>query len=193
MATPRSFTSRTRDAIMHTVAPLRMRWNALNRDRRVQLLSAASFIAAALVVAFVLLPALASRKASTARLPQLEAQLAAMRSQAKEIIALTGAPTVSAAPRTAADVASLRAIFGPAAQVTAMPDGFRILMPSIAYASWWDKTGEAMSRHGLLLREATLAKVDTATGSTTVTVDMRLGTETRVAASPVNATPVQGK
>ena len=193
MATPRSLIRESTDAVVHTVAPLRARWNAMDSYRRVQLLVLASFVFAALVIAFVLLPALASRKTSTARLPQLEAQLTNMRNQAKEIAVLAGTPTVSAAPRTAPDVASLQTIFGTAAQVTAMPDGFRIVMPSITYANWWDKTGEAMSRHGLLLREASLAKLDAATGPSTVTVDMRLATETRTAASPANATPVQGK
>ena len=79
MATPRSLTMQARDAVMHSVAPLRMRWNALDRTRRMQLLVLASFVFAALVIAFVLLPALASRKTSTARLPQLEAQLTNMR------------------------------------------------------------------------------------------------------------------
>ena len=67
-------------------------------------------------------------------------------------------------------------------------------MPSISYANWWDKTGDALSRHALVLREAELTRIDSYAASTSmVAVDMRLGSETRVTGSPATATTVQGK
>ena len=181
-------------SVMQALQPLRARWHSLDRKRRAQSAFLAVFVALALNFAFVLLPALDTRKALSARLPQLEMQLATMRSQANDIAALSKDPPIAAAPRIAADVASLQSLFGPGVQISAAQDGFRIVMPSITYANWWDKTGDAISRYSLVLREADLTRIDTSTTNTSmVAVDMRLGSDARVAGSPAIAATVQGK
>lgn len=179
---------------MQALQPLRARWHSLDRKRRAQSVFLSLFVVVALIFAFVLLPALDTRKTLTERLPQLETQLATMRSQANDVAALSKVLPTATAPRIAADIASLQSLFGPGAQITAAQDGFRIVMPSIAYANWWDKTGDAISRYSLVLREADLTRIDSSTTNTSmVAVDMRLGSEARVAGSPAMAATVQGK
>ena len=193
MPAQRALLRQTTASVMQALQPLRALWHSLDRKRRAQSAFLAVFVALALNFAFVLLPALDTRKALSARLPQLEMQLATMRSQANDIAALSKDPPIAAAPRIAADVASLQSLFGPGVQISAAQDGFRIVMPSITYANWWDKTGDAMSRYSLVLREADLTRIDTSTTNTSmVAVDMRLGTDARVAGSPAIAATVQG-
>ena len=98
------------------------------------------------------------------------------RSQAAEVAALVKEPVAAAAPRVAASAAALQSLFGPAAQITAVADGFRVVIPAIDYASWWDKTGEAITGYGLLLRETSLVRAAEAATSA-VAVDMRLTME----------------
>ena len=194
MSSQRAMLHQATDRVKQALQPLRARWHTLDRKRRAQSAFLAMFVVVALLFAFVLLPALDTRKALNARLPQLEAQLATMRSQANDVAALSKDPPIAAAPRIAADVASLQSLFGPGAQITAAQDGFRIVMPSISYANWWDKTGDALTRHALVLREAELTRIDSSAASTSmVAVDMRLGSETRVTGSPATAITVQGK
>ena len=189
----RAFLDHSTGTMMHAVAPLRGRWNSLDSNRRMQITLGAVFIVLALIVAFVLLPALDTRKTLTARLPQLEAQLSVMRSQAKEVALLGAMPAIAAAPRTAANIALLQANFGPGAQITATMDGFRVVLPSIAYASWWDKTGDAISRHALLLRDASITRLDVPASMSTVAVDMRLGSEASTTVLPARSTAAPGK
>ena len=164
--------------------PLQAQWNALPAGARRLVVIGAAVLATGFVVAFVWLPAARAREALILRLPQLEARLATMRNQAEEVNALAKTPLTSIVPRTAADVASLQSIFGREAQVSAVDDGFRIVMPATGYASWWDKTGEALNRHTLVLRAASLARVDGAANAVpAVAVDMRLGVEARVGGS----------
>ena len=193
MVSLRTFIDQSTGTVMHAVAPLRGRWNSLDSNRRAQVTAGAVLVVLVLTVAFVLLPALDTRKTLTARLPQLEAQLSIMRSQAKEVSSLGAMPAIAAPPRTAANVALLQAIFGPGAQITATQDGFQIVLPSITYASWWDKTGEAISRHALLLRETSLTRLDAAAGTSTIAVDMRLGSETSAAGVPATTTAAPAK
>ena len=194
MPAQRALRHQATDHVMQVLQPLRARWHSLDRGRRTQGAFLVMFIAVALIFAFVLLPALDTRKALTARLPQLEMQLATMRGQANDVADLSKAPPIAAAPRIAADVASLQSLFGPGAQITAAQDGFRIVMPSISYANWWDKTADAISRHSLMLREAELTRNDSSTTKRSmVAVDMRLGSEARVAGSPAIAATAQGK
>ena len=175
--------------------PVTTRWNALAPGPRRRIAIGAVLLAGALVVALVWLPAVRSRDASTLRLPQLEVQLARMRSQAEELKALASRAAVPVATRSAADVAALQSIFGPQAQVTAADDGFRIVIPALAYATWWDRTGEALARHALVLRATSLTRVVRPNDATAlVAVDMRLGVEARAAGSAPNPLPTrQGK
>ena len=179
--------------LMHAVAPLRGRWNSLDNNRRAQITLGAGLVVLALIVAYVLLPALDTRKTLTVRLPQMEALLSVMRSQAKEVASLSVMPTIAAAPRTAANVALLQANFGPGAQITATQDGFRVVLPSITYASWWDKTGDAIARHALQLRETTITRLDAPTGTSIVAVDMRLGSEASATVLSATSTAAPGK
>jgi hypothetical protein len=160
-------------------APVQSRWNALETGVRRLIAIGAVLLAAGFLVAFVWLPAVRSRDALTVRLPQLEMRLAQMQHQAKELNALANRPAVPAPVPTPigspADVAVLQSIFGTNAQVTAVAEGFRIVIPAIEYAAWWDKTGDAIARHALALHALTLTRVDAQKpGGSVVDIDMRL-------------------
>ena len=178
MASISTLRSQATENIATALQPFRARWNALDAGPRRLLLIGASLLVAGFAFAFVWLPATRTREALATRLPQLETRLATMRNQAQQIKALANEPVVPATMRSAADVAALQSIFGPDAQVTVVADGFRVVITAINYAGWWDKTRDALSRHALSLRTATLTRVG-GSGST-VAVDMRLGTEPRV-------------
>lgn len=187
--------SRTLQQIINRVAlalaPVTARWNALEPGPKKLVAIGAALLAIGFLAAFVWLPAVRTRDALTVRLPQLEMRLADMRNQAREVKALANAPATPITTRTVADVAALQSIFGTGVEITVAEDGFRIVIPAIAYASWWDKTGDALSRHALLLRSASLTRVD-GSGVSGVAVDMRLGVETRAPGSPSTAA-AQGK
>jgi hypothetical protein len=166
------------------IMPVKARWNSLDIRMQRVLGIGGSVLLAGLILAFVWLPNMRARETLAARLPQLEAQLALMQSQAKEVAALAKQPAAPAPARIGVDVAALQSIFGPDAQITSAQNGFRIVIPAIAYSNWWDKTTEAISRHELDLKEATvslLPKRDT--GAAQVNVDMRLGADPRTAGS----------
>lgn len=167
--------------------PVTAQWNALASGARRLVVIGAVLLGAGFVVAFVWLPAVRTRDALTVRLPQLEVLLAGMRSQAEEVKALAKGPAMPITPRTAADVAALQSIFGREAQVTAADGGFRIVIPAVAYANWWDQTGEALSRHGLVLRAASVTRSGGPNNAgAVVAVDMRLGGDARAAGSTAN-------
>ena len=168
-----SLQKRARQAAKPAVA----RWESLTPKQRTTLSFAAFFLFAAIFLAYVLLPAMNARLALQERIPQMESQLAVMRSRATEVATLVKEPVAIAAPRLAASVAALQSIFGPAAQITTIPDGFRVVIPAIEYANWWDKTGEAIAGYGPVLRETSLVR---GAGAVTVAVavDMQLAIET---------------
>lgn len=156
-------------------APVQSRWNALETGVRRLVAIGAALLAVGFLVAFVWLPAVRTRDALTMRLPQLEMRLAEMQNQAKELKALANKPAVPAPMRGPADVAALQSLFGADAQVTPVPEGFRVVIPATEYAAWWDKTGEAMSRYTLVLQALVLTRVETQKpGGSVVRVDMRL-------------------
>lgn len=170
--------------IRDTLKPLRQRWDALESRPRRLMLAGAMLLVAGLIFAYGWLPAARAREALGARLPQLEMQLASMRKQSQEVTALAKQPATALAKTAAADVAALQSVFGADAQIAAAADGFRIVIPSVAYASWWDRTNAALSRYPLVLRTATVTRVPGATaGGSDVAVDMRLGVEARGPAS----------
>ena len=174
-----------------TLAPVSARWNALEPGPRRLVVIGAALLAVGFLVAFVWLPAVRTRDALAVRLPQLEIRLASMRNQAKEVTALANAPAAPVATRIVADVAALQSIFGAGAQIVVADGGFRIVIPATAYASWWDKTGDALSRHALVLRSASLTRAE-GSGVSGVAVDMRLGVEARTPGSSSTAA-AQGK
>ena len=176
MGSFRTFRDQSANGIAAFVKPMLAHWNALEPGPRRLLQIGAALLVVGFLVAFVWLPAVRARDALTARLPQLEALLGEMRVEAKVLKSLVSQPVGPGATRIVADVVSLQTIFGPDARVTAETDGFRIAIAAIEYARWWDKTNEALARHSLVLRTATLTRTDGEKSvGTVVAVEMLLG------------------
>ncbi len=189
MSSMRTITDQSKNQIALTLDPLRGRWNSLEPRPRALVLIGAILLGAGFVIAFIWLPASRTRDALTARLPQLEMQLATMRDQAVQLTAIAKVPATTIPTRRVADVAALQSVFGADAQVSAAGDGFRIVIPAIGYASWWDKTSDAMSRHALDILSATLTRIEQPkTSAPVVAVDMRLGVDAGTAVSTATAT-----
>ena len=178
MAIKFTFVNGLQERARQAAKPAVARWASLTPKQRTTITFAAIILLGAIFLAYVLLPAMNARLALQARIPQLESQLAVMRSRATEVAAIAKEPVVASAPRVAASVAALQSLFGPAAQITAVADGFRVVIPAIEYASWWDKTGEAITGYALVLRETSLIR---AAEAATVAVDMQLTIETGTA------------
>ena len=176
MAGNLTFVDGLQQRVRQAAKPAVARWESLTPKQRTTLKTAAIFLFAAIFLAYVLLPAMSARRALQERIPRMQSQLVAMRGQAAEVAALAKEPVAASGPRVATSAAALQSLFGPAAQITAVADGFRILIPAIDYASWWDKTGEAITGHGLILRDTSLLRV-TGAATTAVAVDMRLTIE----------------
>ncbi len=180
--------------IAFTFAPAQTRWNALETGQRRLLVIGTLLLALGFLVAFVWLPAVRARDMLNSRIPQLEAQLALMRSQAAEVTALGKSPISPVAPRRVADVTALQSVFGPDAQIAAAQNGFRIVIPAVSYASWWDKTGDAASQYALTLNKATLTRLDRPVKSEAIiAVDMQLAGVGTAAPTPSAAPAPQGK
>ena len=172
------------------MAPVQARWNGLEPMPRRLILIGIALLLIGLIVADAWLPAARARAALQVRIPQLEVQLATMRHQANALAALAREPVSQATIRRAADVSGLQAIFGPEARIIPTQDGFQIIIPAIGYASWWDKTGDAILRHALVLKEASLTRADgPASSASVVSVDMRLGIDAGPPTSPVSPVP----
>ena len=188
MTSTRTIMEQTKNQIALALDPLRARWNSLEPRPRALVLIGAILLGAGFVIAFIWLPAARTRDTLTTRLPQLEMQLATMRTQAVQLTAIAKTPATTIPMRRVADVAALQSIFGADAQVSATGDGFRIVMPAIGYASWWDKTSDAMSRHALDIRAATLTRIEQPkTSAPVVAVDMRLGVDAGTVVSTASA------
>ena len=189
MTPMRAIMGQSKSQIALALDALRARWNSLEPRPRGLVLIGAILLVVGFVIAFIWLPAARTRDALTARLPQLEMQLATMRSQAVQLSTIAKIPASTIATRRVADVAALQSIFGADAQVSATGDDFRIVIPAIGYTSWWDKTSDAMSRHALDIRAATLTKIEPPkTGAPVVAVDMRLGVDVGTVVSTASAT-----
>ena len=186
MAPLRARMDQATDRIAFAFRPLQIRWQGLEARPRRLIVFGSALLVVGLILAFIWLPAVRTRDALTARLPQLQSQLAAMRTQASELAALAKVPVPPMLMRRAADVGALQSIFGPDARIVATQDGFQVVVPSISYAHWWDKTSEAVSRHALVLKEASLVRADGPTASI-VAVEMRLGFDAGQAGSPTPA------
>lgn len=191
MAANLTFLGGFQKRVRQAAKPVFARWESLTPKQRRTITFAVIFLFAAMFLAYVLLPALNTRLALQARIPQMESQLAVMRGKATEVAALAKEPVAASAPRVAASVAALQSMFGPAAQITPVPDGFRVVIPAIEYANWWDKTGEAITGFGLVLGETSLVRAAGAATSAVV-VDMRLTIEAGIA-TPATSPPSPGK
>ncbi|MEO8386258.1 MAG: type II secretion system protein GspM [Betaproteobacteria bacterium] len=185
MAARSPFVDSLKQRVLQAAKPAIARWDVLTPQQRSTATFSVVFLLAALTLAFMILPAINARLALQERIPRLESQLSVMRSQAAEIAVLAKQPIAGTAPRDAASVANLQSIFGPTAQITTAANGFRVVIPAIEYVSWWDKTGEAIAGHGLVLRETSLGRTS---GATAVAVDMRLTFEAGTSTPTVTPT-----
>ncbi len=155
--------------------PLRRRWSALpGAQQRIGTI-AGVLIAGLVAYAFIWLPVMREHDSLVTRLPQMQAQLQAMQSQANELQRIRALPAIDAKAGTALDSAALQSTFGASARISAAPDrAFRVLIAKIPYAQWWDRLGEAQGRHGLQLKSLTLTPTADAGPAHEVTVDMLL-------------------
>ncbi len=175
----RSFVHR----LTQQIAPLRQRWHRLDARQQRIISIGAALLLLILLWALVWLPAQRERDRLMARLPQLTAQLAVMQKQADEIRRLNSTSAIVPAPPTVADIATLQAVFGDGARAsvdTGAGRGFRIVIPRIAYAQWWDRLGEVQMRHQLQLASLSLQALPG--NNREVSIDMQLADRSAPAA-----------
>ena len=159
-----------RVALNAQLAPLRIRWSALEPRQRLVVSIGAAVLLVGILIAYVWLPLERDRVALQKRLPELRGQLAAMERDAEEVKRMRTLPAglAGTAPR-ALDAAQLRTNFT-GSQVTAIDGGrFKVVVPDTAYAQWMDE----LKRLGgaAVVDEATF----TATGPGKVGVDATIG------------------
>lgn len=154
-------------------APASQRWHRLDARRQQMLGAGTLLLIALLLIAYVWLPALRERDRLSARLPQLRAQLAAMRAEADEVRRISSVSAIAPAPAVAADAAALQQAFGEGARVSVDAGrAFRVVIARIAYATWWDRLAEVQARHRLGLVSLTLSALPGT--SREVSIDMQL-------------------
>jgi type II secretory pathway component PulM len=148
---------RVPDFIATAFTPVMQHWHRLPPRQQRLATAGGTLLVIALLFAYVWLPAVRERDRLEARLPQLRAQLALMQQQAEQIRQLNSTSAIAPAPPTAADIATLQAVFGEGTRVSIDPGRiFRIVIPRIAYSQWWDRIGEVQARHQLQLVALTL-------------------------------------
>ena len=178
-----------RDGLTGALAPLLQRWRRLDLRQQRTLGAGALLLVVAVLFAYLWLPAVRERERLAARLPQLRAQLALMQQQADEIRRLTSTSLIAPAPPTAADTATLQSAFGEGARASTEPNrAFRVVIPRIAYATWWDRLGDVQSRHQLDLLSLSLQALPG--NAHEVSVDMLLTDRMRGSTTP-SAGPVK--
>ena len=129
------------------------RWQNLSSDGQRIIRWSAMPLTAALVWAYVWLPAARGRETLSLRIPVLQAQLAAMRSEADEIKRIDTTPlVVTTNARTLADTIGLQIAFDQnnTANTTVTINErrqFRVNIASIAYTSWLDNLDAALKRY----------------------------------------------
>jgi type II secretory pathway component PulM len=171
--------------ITRSLAPLRQRWHRLEARQQQWAAGGAVLLVTTLLFAYLWLPAVRERERLVAKLPQLHAQRALMQQQADEIRQLNSTSPIAPVPPAAADTATLQAAFGDGARVSLDASrAFRIAIPRIAYATWWERLGDVQSRHPLQLVSLSMQALPG--GNREVSVDMLLADTTRgnVAAAP---------
>ena len=159
--------------LVDTLAPFTRRWRMLDRRMQNVVGSGALILIVACLYATVWLPAARERERLTVRLPHLTAQLALMQAHAEEIRRLSSASPITPAPPVAADTTALQSLFGEGTQASVDAGrGFRIVIPKISYAKWWDRQGDVQARHQLQIVSLSLQALPG--GSREVSIDMRL-------------------
>lgn len=155
--------------------PLQQRWRALPASQQNLGLIAGGLIVLLIGYAFVWLPVMREHNRVQTRLPQLQAQLERMQSQAEELKRINTSPVIAPASRPVLDTAALQATFGAAAKISAAPDrAFRVSIARIPYAQLWDRLGDAAARHGLQVKALSLKPTADAGAAHEVTVEMLL-------------------
>lgn len=169
--------------LAQSLAPALQRWHRLEQRHQRVIGIGALLLMVAILFAYVWLPAVRERDRLTARLPQLSAQLALMKTQADEIRQLTSTSLIAPAPPTIANIDTLQSAFGDGARVNLDPSrAFRVVIPRIVYATWWDRLGDMQSRHQLQIISLTLQALPD--GRREVSVDMLMADQTRPSGSP---------
>ena len=134
------------------LAPALQRWRRLDQRQQTIIAWASIALIVAFLFAYVWLPASRERDRLTARLPQLKIQLATMQKQLDEVRELNRASPVAPAPPVAADAGALQSAFGDGTRASVDNDrAFKIVIPKITYALWWDRLGDVEARHRLQL------------------------------------------
>lgn len=174
-----------RTRLATSAAPLLQRWHRLDTRQQRLFGGLAAILVLALLLAYVWLPAVRERDRLTARLPQLNTQLALMKQQADEVRQLNSTSAIAPAPPIAADNAALQAAFGEGARISVDSNrAFRVVVPKTSYANWWDRVGDVQTRHQLQIVSLSLQALPGNTRE--VSVDMLLGDRTR-ASQPAGA------
>ena len=167
-----------RNRFSTSLAPALQRWHRLETRQQQVLGALAVLLVLGLLLAYVWLPAVRERARLTARLPQLSAQLALMKQQAEEVRQLNSTSPIAPAPPTIPDIATLQSVFGEGARASVDSSrAFRIVVPKIAYATWWDRVGDVQARHQLQIVSLSLQAMPGANRD--VSVDMLLADRVR--------------
>lgn len=159
------------------------RWQSLSSDGQRIVKWSIALLAVALVWAYVWLPAARGREALSLRIPVLQAQLAAMRSEATEIKRINTMPLVVATnPRTLADSVGLQTVFGQnnsAATVTINERRqFRVNIASVAYTTWLDSLDMALSRYRVRVVSVNLKPLQPGSSAALMAVELVLADDT---------------
>ena len=141
-------------------SPLVQQWRRMDDGAQRVIAVAAILLLCALILAYVWLPAIRTHTQLLARLPVLESQLAKTQRDAAEVRAVLAKPAVGET-QGIADSAALQGVFGEVAKVTAESGrGFRVVIPRVAYAIWWDQVGEAQSRYAMEIGSLVLKPIE---------------------------------
>ena len=176
-----------RSRLTGSLTPVLQRWHRLDIRQQRIFGGATLLLAVALLFAYVWLPAVRERDRLITRLPQLDTQLTRMKQQAEEIRQLNSTSLIAPAPPAIADIATLQSAFGEGARASvdasrAASRAWLIVIPRIAYATWWDRLGDVQSRHQLHIVSLSLQALPG--NNRQVAIEMRLADRTAVTAAP---------
>lgn len=159
------------------------RWQNLSSDGQRIIRWSAMLLTAALVWAYVWLPAARGRETLSLRIPVLQAQLAAMRSQADEVKRINTTPlVVTTNARTLADTVGLQIAFGQNNTATTANTTvtinerrqFRVNIASIAYTSWLDNLDAALKRYRVRVVSVNLKPLQPGNSAALIAVELVL-------------------
>ncbi len=174
-----------RNRVAASLSPVLQRWHRLETRQQRIYGALGALLVFALLYAYVWLPAARERERLATRLPQLSVQLALMKQQADEVLQLNSTSAIAPAPPIAPDIAALQSIFGEGARVSVDSNrAFRVVVPKMGYANWWDRVGDVQARHQLQIVSLNLQALPG--NNHEVSVDMLLADRARVGAAPAS-------